>query len=427
MSSVRGIDISVAIKEQSDLFTAVPDTNLVSGDFLGFDNESMAGNRKVVKSKAIKKASMKTRSASANGTIGVDGAIEFTASQLILDKILPLATHLVVSTDVNQPLQNVVDLASPAEKTAKIARKRYTLIESGRLVPFTTFIGFGGGTASEGNYTRVFKGCKVASLDISAKVDSFVTLNVGIAGITKKIQDGARTAVYPAADVEFAYFFDGASVKLKTGNMATLGELPVESFDLQLNHGLNTNSYRLGSAERYALDEGLTSVTGTFGVQAGVDSISGARMNQASGLTNDRAFLERLNLEAKYASLQVRFVDWTRTIVETQTDVASTTTVIKLVTATVSVSQGDQIEIGGTRVRVLSVDTATKTITLDAPLSVAPAAGLDLVIASHLRISLPFVRIEEPDFHAKDESVIMGTAKFEGFDNIVFDHVCKLG
>lgn len=422
MSTTRGIDVYLAIKEQATLSTPIDPATLGVGDYLGFESEGLSGRRQIVKARTLRRSSMQRRAATANGTIEAGGSLEFQATQIALDKLLPLATHIASGTTAG-----ATNLASPAELTAFIHRKRYTLLDGGRLIPFSAFVGFTGGAAGEGNYTRRFKGCKVNSLSLSSKVNEFLNMSVDVAGLSKELLDGAQTPVYPSDEIEYGYLFDGASVKIKTGSMATLGELPIESVDIQIAHNLDTNAYRLGSIERYALDEGMTEVTGNFTMRAGADAVSGANLNSKSGLYNDRAFVERINLEGKYASLQLLFVDETRLIPEGKTIAGSTVTEIKLVDATKSVKAGDLVYVGGLRVRVASVDLAAKTITLTQPLSTAPAADVEVQIPSHLRIELPFVKLEEPDFNVKDGNTITGSAKFEGYDNLTLNHVFKLG
>ncbi len=141
------------------------------------------------------------------------------------------------------------------------------------------FVGFLGGTADEGNYTRRFKGMKVNQMTLTSRVDDFLNITLDVQGVSKELLDGARTPTYPSEELEYAYLFDGASVKIKSGNMTELGELPVEQFEMTINHNLDTDAYRLGSIERYALDEGQTELTGSLTMRAGADSISGAPLN----------------------------------------------------------------------------------------------------------------------------------------------------
>lgn len=450
MATTRGTDVYVALKEQVDLFTQASDTQLVTGDYLAFESEGMQGSRQIVQSRAIRRSSMRKRAYTANGTIAAGGSLEFTGSQLILHKLLPLATHtagvlqwVVNNAGVETPAaaqdgttpnsyQKVTmtptSLARAGEETQGVYRHRYTLVDGGRLQPFTTFVGMTGGSAQEGNYTRVFKGCKVNSMSLGARVNEFLKLTTDIQGLKKDIQDGVRTPTYPTDEVEYSYLFTGASVKIKAGNMQTLGELSVSSFDMEVNHNLGTDDYRLGDITRQSLDEGVTEVTGSFEMSAGSASLSGAELNANSGLYNDRAFFERLNLEGKYASLEVVFADWTRPITETAIADGSTRTVLKVADASISVKAGDLIQVAGLEpVRVTSVDTANKTVTLSGTgLPAVPTAGDTVAIASHLRVTLPFVRLEEPDFNVRDENTIRGSARFSAYDSIIFDHVYRL-
>lgn len=450
MATTRGTDVYVALKEQVDLYTPASDTQLVTGDYLAFESEGMQGSRQLVQSRAIRRAAMRKRAFTANGTIAAGGALEFTGSQLILHKLLPLATHTTATTawyvnnagtetlaaaqdgttagSYRKVTMTPTTFARAGEAAQGIHRNRYTLVDGGRLQPFTTFIGLTGGDAQEGNYTRVFNGCKINTMSISARVNEFLRISTDIQGIRKRIQDGVRTPTYPTDEVEYSYLFDGASVKIKSGAMQTLGELPVSSFDMELNHNLGTDDYRLGDIERQSLDEGVTEVTGSFEMSAGAKSVSGSALNATSSLYNDRAFLERLNLEGRYASLQIVFADWTRPITETSVATGSTRTSIKLTDAPLSISVGDKIKIADLEpVAVTAVDVAGKTVTLGgAGLPADPTAGDTVAIPSHLRITLPFIRLEEPDFNVRDENTIRGSARFSAYDTVVFDHVYKL-
>lgn len=450
MATTRGTDVYVALKEQVDLYTPASDTQLVTGDYLAFESESMQGSRQLVQSRAIRRSAMRKRAFTANGTIAAGGGLEFTGSQLILHKLLPLATHtsanvawyvnnsgvetLAAAQDGSTPgsYQRVTmtptSFARAGEAAQGIHRNRYTLVDGGRLQPFTTFIGLTGGDAQEGNYTRVFNGCKINTMSISARVNEFLRITTDIQGIRKRIQDGTRTPTYPTDEVEYSYLFDGASVKIKSGAMQTLGELPVSSFDMELNHNLGTDDYRLGDIERQSLDEGVTEVTGSFEMSAGAKSISGSQLNATSSLYNDRAFLERLNLESRYAALQVVFADWTRPITETVLAAGSTRTNLKLQDAPISINVGDKIKVADLDpIAVAAVDVASKTITLaGAGLPANPAVGDTVAIPSHLRVTLPFIRLEEPDFNVRDENTIRGSARFSAYDTVIFDHVYRL-
>lgn len=453
MSTVRGTDVYVALKEQVDLTTPASDLSLETGDYLAFESEAMQGSRQTVNSRAIRRSAVRKRAFSANGTIAAGGSLEFTGSQLILEKLLPLATHTNSTVtwytrdegtgvetpvaDPNNPPAGAyprvkmapTSLARTGEAAQGIRRSRYTLQDGGRLQPFTTFIGMTGGTASEGNYTRKFVGCKVGTFALSSKVNEFLKISTDIQGVRKELGDGTRTPTYPGDEVEYSYLFDGASVKIKAGNMATLGELPVSAFDLELNHNVNTDDYRLGAIERQSLDEGVTDITGSFEMSAGAGSLTGSHLNANSGLYNDRAFLERLNLEAKYASLQVQFSDWTRPLTESGVaPTGSTRTKLVLNDEPVSIKPGDSLQVGEqSRVRVETVDLATKTLTLSGTgLGADPVPGDAVKIPSHLRVTLPYVRLEEPDFNVRDENTLRGTCRFTGYDGVTFDHVCKI-
>lgn len=421
MSTLRGVDVSLALATQATLHTAVDPTTLAVGDFLPFQSESLTGRRQQVQSRALRRSAMRRRSTVADGTQEAGGSLEFQASQLILDKILPLATHVT-----DQDVTKVTDNATAAEKTAGIHRKRYTLVDGGRLVPFSAFVQMHGGRPGEGDYARRLKGCKVNTFTLASRVNEFLTLNLDIAGIRKELLGTVEEPVYPGDEVEYAYLFLGSSVKIKAGNMADLGELPVESVEFTLNHNLNVQDYRLGSDERSSLDEGVTEVTGSFTMKAGADSISGAVLNTVNQLNNDRAFLERLNLESTYAAIQLLFVDLTRPIPEGVTAAGTTATELVLDVAPRSVQAGDVIIVAGNRVRVKSVDTAARKIVLAESLGGAPEAGTVVSVPSHLRVTLPFVRLEEPDFNVRDDQTVSGTARFEGYDSLTIDHVCKL-
>lgn len=423
-TTTRGVDTYVAIAPQTDLYTPVDPSELEVGDYLPFDSEGLAGGRNIVSSPTIRKQAMKSSANSANGTQRAGGSLELTASQFVLDKVLLLSTHLTLGANGEPDLATVEDRATASEKTLKIARKRYRLIPGGRLVPFTTFVGLAGA----GGYTRRFKGCKVNSLSISARVDEFIKLSLDIQGLSKKIVDGTTTPIYPAQELEYSYFFIGASAKIKAGNMQTLGELPVSSFELTINHQLNVEDYILGSDERNSLDETMTEVTGSFEMRAGASSRSGAKLNLASQVAgNDRAFLERLNEQARYAALEIACADRTQTIGLGVTVTGTTASVLKLDQAFVDVKPGDLIDVAGTQVRVASVDAAAKTITLTEPLGQAPTDGTLISGFSMLRITLPAVRLEEPQFSISGPDALQGSTSFEAYNDLVIEHTCKLG
>jgi hypothetical protein len=334
---MRGIDVSLAIKNQTNLFTYRELADLTTGDFLAFNSETLSGRQQVIDNPAIRRLPMRSRAYSAMGTMDASGGIEFTASNFVLAKVLPLIFHSVTGT---------ANSAAGAE---------YTLTAGGVLAPFTTFIGFDG---PEGAYTRRFGGCKVNTASFSARVNDMLRVNLNVAAINKDLLATAPTADYPDTELEYAFVYDQASVLLKSGDMAALVELPVESFDVTVNHNLNTGAYRLGSPYRRSLEESQTEVEGTFTLDASTKGIGGANL-ALSGANHDPAFFEKIAREARYAALSFRVIDPTRLV-------------------------------------------SGQPCTLD--------------------ISLPHVRLEEPDFNVRDTGLITGTARFMAYDNLTALH-----
>ena len=349
---MRGVDTYLAIKEQANLTTGRVLADLVAGDYLAFNSESLSGSRQTISNPAIRRQAMRSRAYSALGTVDASGGIEFTASNFVLNKLLGLIFHS----------------KSGAADAADGSGATYTLTDGGVLTPFTAFVGFDG---PEGEYTRQFIGAKVNTASFSARVNDMLRVNVNVAAIRKEILPTAANPVYPGGDVEFAFVYDQASVLLRSGAMAALIELPVETFDLSVNHNINTGAYRLGSAYRRSLQEGRTDVEGTFTVDASTRGVLGEALNLAGGANpHDPAFLEKIAAEARFASLQVKFVDKTRLVEDPD----------------------------GT-----------------------PNSG-DEIYAS-LVIDLPYVRIEEPAFNVSDEGLISGGARFVAYDSISVKHI----
>jgi hypothetical protein len=345
---MRGVDTFLAFKEQADLKTPATLASLASGDFLAFNSESLSGRQQVIQSRAIRRMPMRQIAYSANGTVEAGGTVEFTTSNYVLKKLLPLIFHSKTGQ----------------EDDPDGAGATFTLVNGGVLTPFTAFVGFDG---PEGKYVRRFYGAKVNQATFSARVNDMLNLNLDVQAIGKDIlQPGDAgwvnvTPVYPGGTEEYAYVFYQARVLIKAGDMVNLAELPVESFDVTINHNLNTNRYRLGSIYRQSLDEGVTEVTGTFTLDAAAKSISGPALNLTGGSSHDPAFLEKVALYGKYAALRLEFVDPTR--------------------------------------------------------EVAPG------VPCKLTIDLPFVRLEEPDFQVRDPGVITGSARFIAYETISVNHV----
>lgn len=347
---MRGVDTFLALKEQADLRTPATLASLASGDFLAFNSEGLSGRQQVIQSRAIRRMPMRQIAYTAQGTVEAGGSVEFTASNYVLKKLLPLVFHQKTGTEDN------------AEGTGAT----FTLVNGGVLQPFTAFVGFDG---PEGKYVRRFWGAKVNQATFSARVNDMLNLNLDILAIAKDILQPGQpgwsnvTPVYPGGEDEYAYVFHQARVLIKAGNMANLAELPVESFDITINHNIDANRYRLGSIYRRSLDEGVTEVTGSFTLDAAAKSISGPVLNLQGGAAHDPAFLEKVALEGRYAALRLEFIDPTKEI----------------------------------------------------------AAGKP----SFLRIDLPFVRLEEPDFQVRDASTITGSARFTAYESITVTHACK--
>lgn len=336
---MRGVDTYLALKEQSDLFTPRALADLVSGDFLAFNSEGLSGNQQVINSRAIRRQAMQARAFSAMGTVEAGGQVEFTASNFVLDKLLPLIFH-----------SKTGDVGTAAGAT-------YTLVDGGVLTPFTTFVGLDG---PEGEYTRVFEGCKINRATLAVRVNEMLSLSTEIAAINKRIVDAVATPVYPGGDQEFAYVFSNGRVQLQAGDMGGLAELPVENFEVNINHNLAVDKYRVGSVYRRSLQEGQTQVDGSFTIDAAAQKLAGAVLNLTGGATHDPAFFERIAREAKFARLVFDINDPSREVVA----------------------------------------GAKATLTL----------------------TLPFVRLMEPDFNVREGGLITGTARFEAYDSITVTH-----
>jgi len=360
---MRGVDTFLGLKEQVDLFTPRIAEDLGSGDFLAFNSESLSGRQQIISSPAIRQRAMRAIAYSANGTIAAEGSVEFTASNHVMEKLLGLIFH---AKDGD---------ADDAAGTGAV----YTLIGGGELTPFTTFVGFDG---PEGVYTRRFTGAKVNRATLSARVDAMLTVSIDVAAINKEILTGAAaeaTPVYPSALAEYAYIFSDASVMFKAGDMTNLGEVPVESFDLTINHNLATDKYRLGSLYRRSLQESVTDVEGSFTLDAAAQSLAGDAFDTAGGLLNDPAFFEKISREGAYAALRFTVVDMNHLV--------------------------------------------AAAVVEDLLAEPDPILGSDAVYAS-LVIDLPYVRIEEPDFNVRDAGLITGSARFTAYDEITVTHIC---
>jgi hypothetical protein len=348
---MRGIDTSLAIKEQVDLYTPREVIDLGSGDFLAFNSETLSGRQQIISNPAIRRLAMRSRAYSAMGTMDAGGGLEFTASNFVLDKLLPLIFH-----------EKDGDADDESGDGAT-----YTLVGGGQLTPFTVFVGFDG---PEGAYTRRFTGAKVNTATFSARVNDMLRVNLNLAAINKELIDNAPTAVYPGGDDEYAFVYDQAEVMLKAGDMSNLVAIPVESFDLTINHNLNTGAYRLGSAYRRSLQESQTDVEGTFTLDASTEGLGGTAL-ALSGSDHDPAFFERVAREARYAALRLTVVDTSKVLVE--------------------------------------------------------GAGSDPDVYCSLVIDLPFVRLEEPDFQVRDSGLITGSARFVAYDDLTVTHKATFG
>lgn len=355
---MRGVDSFVAVKAQTDLTTPATLSTYAEGDFLAFNNESLSGRQNTYESPAIRQSAMRPIAYTANGTVAAEGSIEFTASNHVLNTLLPLIFHDGAVTGT------AVDSADGAGLT-------YTLVGGGELTPFTTLVGFDG---PEGRYARQFVGSKINRATFSARVDSMLTVATDVVAIRKDILTGAQLTAgsfpeapaYPDAEDEYAYLFSEASVHFRAGDMADYGEVPVESIDLTINHNLATDRYRLGSVYRRSLQESLTDVEGTFTLDMAAQALSGSKFDLAGGGADVPTFWEAVAASNLYAALQFK----------------------------------------------------VKHPTLQ--------VGTDPYYDCEFVITLPYVRIEEPDFNVRDGGMITGTARFRGYESITAKHVALL-
>jgi Phage tail tube protein len=421
---IRGIDTFVSIVSQVLLEDQLAITAVVAaGDTLPFEQESMSGGRQIVVSKAIRRQAMLAKVNSANGTIDASGSIDYTASQVVLAKLLPIS------------FTSTVTLSGFALADPGVVRQTHTLVDGARLTPYTVFIGITG----TGAFLRRFRGCKTRSITFNAKVNDFLMITHAAIGVAKEIitLSPVYSPLYVSPSVEYAYFFDGAEVKFKTGAMTDLGTVSAESVDITIDHNLDGNAYRLGSLYRYDIDESQTAVTGSFTVRAGSEATAGQVFNQLGGVTHDRAFFERLNIEARYATIQLRFMDPSRAF-----KVGSLTNVATQAAGTLTLDEvsllkvGDTVILGETRVgdvvtvpgitrKITAINTGTKVITLDSG-TTGLVAAMTAKLMPGLVIDLPSVRLEEPDFQIKDTGAITGSVKFQAYDSIGLEHVYKI-
>jgi hypothetical protein len=367
---MRGVDTFFAVKEQVDLLTPMELTDLEVGDFLAFNSESLGGRQQIIDNPAIRRQAMRSRAYSAMGTMDAGGSVEFTASNFVIDRLLGLVFH------------------SKTGDADTAAGATYTLDAGGELTPFTAFVGFDG---PEGFYTRRFTGAKVNTATFSARVNDMLRLNLGISAVNKEILDATEEAVYPGGDDEYAFVYDQASVKLMSGDMAALVEIPVENFDFNINHNLNTGAYRLGSPYRRSLQESQSEIDGSFTVDASVTALNGDGINLDGTTDHDPAFFERVAREARFAALQLQLVDPTKIVVAAQDEIPE-------------VPESSPGEGDGT-----------------------PAVPAVPAVYASLTISLPYCRLEEPDFNVRDGGLITGSARFVAYDDITVVHIGDLG
>lgn len=341
---MRGVDTFLAIKAQADFDTPRALGDLASGDYLAFNSEGLTGRQTVINSPAIRRQAMRNKAFSAAGTVDSQGSVEFTASNVILDKLLPLIFHSKTGT---------ADAVAGTGAT-------YAFTDGGVLTPFTTFVGFNG---PEGIFTRRFVSCKVNQATFQARVDQLLNVNLDIVGVKKEILTGTATPVYVGSNVEYGYVFSNAKVTIKAGDMSDIGELPVESFDLTINHNLSRDRYRLGSVYRRSLQEGITEVTGSFSLGAFDTSISGEVFDLGGGATHDPAFLERIALDGVYAALTFEVTD--------------------------------------------------------------PSTQINSEDCT-LKFTLPFVRLDEPGFNVSGPDIITGSSNFTAYDSLTALHIATL-
>lgn len=449
---MRGIDTFLALKEQADLFTPASLESLTEGDFLAFNSESLSGRQAIIDNPAIRNLAMRAAAFSAVGTMAADGTIEFTASNYTLNKLLGLLFH-TKSGDADDPSGDGAT---------------YELEAGASLTPFTVFLGFDG---PEGSYIRRYTGAKIASASISARVDDMLRVNVNIAAINKEIIPyGSVNPTYPAGDEEYAYVYDMASVLLKAGDMTDLVEIPVESFDLNINHNINTGLYRLGSPYRRSLQEGQTEVDGTFTLDAATKGINGANLSLTGGGSHDPAFLERVAREALFAHIRLQLVNPKVTV---KAGAAATGTIT--ITNNGNISEGDKVTVGSTVLTFVEADPEAGEVEIGASAGdtrdnllaalsgatgvVVEADGADAItvtaasegeagneivlttdsdgvavsgsgtlsggvnpVYATLVIDLPYCRLEEPDFNVRDGGILTGTARFSAYDTFSVTH-----
>jgi|SRR5690625_1331047 len=343
---MRGVDSFLAVKRQTALKTPQTQAALSTGDFLAFNNESMSAAQQIISNPSIRRRAMQSRAFTAMGTKEASGNIEFTASNFVLDTLLPLIFH---------------DKTGDADDADGAV---YTLEDGGSVAPFTTFVGFN--SESDGKFVRKFYGCKVNTASFSARVDDFLRLSLGVVAIGHENEEYTALPTYHTTEAEYAFNFIHASISIQAGDMSTLVKLPVESIDFNINHNIDTNSYRLGDYHRNSLEEGMTDVDGTFTLDMGTKGFEGEAL-ALSGATHQADFLERIAAEARFASFELVFEDPTNTVDD-----------------------------GGSGV------------------------------PSVLKIEIPHARLETPSFNVTDAGRISGSARFIAYDTMTVTHVSNL-
>lgn len=169
---MRGVDTFLAVKAQSNLTTPIAQNGLATGDFLAFNSESLSGRQQIISNPSIRRQAMQNSAFTAMGTKEASGNLEFTASNFVLDKLLPLIFHTktgAASTPASE--------GPPAVEAGAL----YSFADGGTLTPFTTFVGFN--NVTDGSFVRKFHGCKVNTATFSARVDDFLRISLGVVGI----------------------------------------------------------------------------------------------------------------------------------------------------------------------------------------------------------------------------------------------------
>lgn len=287
----RGIDSVLVIKQQTAQGT--PATLTASDYAIPFRSESLSARPTVYQSEALRKQAMRDKKLARLGTMDVSGGVELEPTNYALNDLLPLIFQ--TQTALSQVGADTGVTFDPNNYGYEYS------FDTGEL-PYATVAVY------DGTVRRLFTDMKVSRASFRADINQLAQLSLEFVGINVSVDGTPVAATVPST--EYGLYFEHASVLMGDAGGTTV-EVPVRSFNIDINTNPNTDRFRLGSRYRRSVPIGRIEVTGSITLDA-------------NSFPGDPQKFYTAALNAQWLQMEFKFSDPTNTVSYTAGGVTKT-------------------------------------------------------------------------------------------------------